>query len=198
MTVPNDHTNGSAPGHHTPRAMLADNDRALGQIVDLISHSSVWKQSAIFVVEDDSQDGMDHQDAHRIPALVISPYARQSAVVHTPYDFLSMVRSMELILGLRPLNLNDASAAPMYDAFAPQPVNGAPFRALAPSYDLLEENPATPQSRVARVAAGIDTTSPDRISQRLLDRVLWSSVHGARSKPPPPGPNAAPEEQEHG
>jgi DNA-binding beta-propeller fold protein YncE len=190
MTQPNDHTNGGSPGHHSPRAMVADNDRALGQLVDLVSHSSIWRESAIFVVEDDSQDGFDHQDAHRIPAFVISPYAKRAAVVHTSYDFLSAIRSIELILGLRPLNLNDAAAAPMYDAFTPGRDNAAPFDARAPTYDLLEENPAHPASAAARSAAGIDTTVPDRISQRLLDRVLWQSVHGARSQPPPPGPGA--------
>jgi DNA-binding beta-propeller fold protein YncE len=194
MTLPNDHTNGAAPKHHSPRAMVADNDLGLGQVVDLISHSPYWKDSAIFVVEDDSQDGMDHQDAHRIPALVISPYTRPGAVVHTSYDFLSMIRSIELILGLRPLNLYDASATPMYDAFAGQPLNAAPFAANPAGYPLLEENPSQPMSRSAQLAARHDTTIPDHIAQQLLDRVLWESVHGAGSPPPPPGPNAEPGE----
>jgi YVTN family beta-propeller protein len=189
MTLPNDHTNGASPGHHSPRAMLADNDLGLGQVVDLISHSSYWDQSAIFVVEDDSQDGFDHQDAHRIPAFAISPYARHG-VVDTPYDFLSAIRSIELILGLRPLNLYDAQAAPMYDAFAPTPVNAAPYDAVPPTYPLLEENPAQPTSAAARAATKFDTTTPDHISQRLLDRVIWKSVHGPHSKAPPPGPGA--------
>jgi DNA-binding beta-propeller fold protein YncE len=195
MTLPNDHTNGAAPGHHSPRAMLADNDRALGELVELVSHSRYWSQSAIFVVEDDSQDGMDHQDAHRIPALVISPYTRAGAVVHTPYDFLSMLRSIELILGLRPLNLFDGSAAPMYDAFTATPQNAAPFASLPATYPLLEENPARPMSAIARQAARHDTTIPDRIAQRLLDRVLWESVHGHHAAPPP-GPNADPEDDD--
>ena len=108
MVLPNDHTEGATPGRRTPRAMVADNDYGLGQIVDLISHSSIWKSSAIFVVEDDSQDGADHVDAHRIPAAVISPYAKRGAVVHTRYDFLSVIRSIELILGIEPLGLFDA------------------------------------------------------------------------------------------
>jgi DNA-binding beta-propeller fold protein YncE len=190
MTLPNDHTNGASPGHHTPRAMIADNDRALGQVIDRISHSQYWGSSAIFVVEDDSQDGIDHQDAHRSPALVVSPYAKRGAVIHTPYDYTSVLRSIELILGLRPLSLFDAEATPMYAAFDARPQNSEPWAALPPTYPLLEENPARPTSAAARDVARRNTTIPDRVPQRLLDRVLWKSVHGPRSEPPPAGPNA--------
>jgi Phosphoesterase family len=169
--------------------MVADNDRAVGQVIDLISHSKYWSSSAIFVVEDDSQDGFDHQDAHRIPAFVASPYAK-SGLVSTPYDMVSAIRSMELILGMRPLNLFDSQAAPMYGAFTSQPSNAAPFNAPAPTYNLLEENPASPSSAAARAGTKFDTTLPDRISQRLLDKIIWQSVHGPNSAPPPPGPNA--------
>jgi DNA-binding beta-propeller fold protein YncE len=196
MTLPNDHTNGGTPHRHTPRAMLADNDLALGQVIDLVSHSKYWKSSVFFVVEDDSQDGIDHQDAHRIPALVAGPYVKRGAVIHTPYDFLSVLRSVELILGLRPLNLYDAHATPMYDVFNGSASNNEPFAALPATYPLLEENPASPTSAAARAAAEHDTTIPDHISQRLLDTVLWKSVHGAKSKPPPPGPNAIAEDEE--
>jgi DNA-binding beta-propeller fold protein YncE len=189
MTLPNDHTNGGTPHRHSPRAMVADNDRALGQVVDLISHSKYWSSSAIFVVEDDSQDGFDHQDAHRIPAFVVSPYAK-NGVVSTPYDMVSAIRSMELILGLRPLNLFDSQAAPMYDAFTSSPDNSAPFNALPPTYNLLEENPASPTSAAARAGTKFDTAIPDQISQRLLDKIIWQSVHGPGSATPPPGPNA--------
>jgi DNA-binding beta-propeller fold protein YncE len=190
MTLPNDHTRGASPGLHTPRAMVADNDLGLGQVIDTISHSPYWKESAIFVVEDDSQDGMDHVDAHRIPALVVSPYAKKNAVIHTRYDFPSVVRSVELILGLRPLNLFDAQAEPMYDAFDSEPLNSEPYSAVPATYPLSETNAAKPSSAAAREAARIDTSVPDRIGQRLLDRVLWKSVYGPRSEPPPPGPNA--------
>jgi hypothetical protein len=195
MTLPNDHTNGASPGHHTPRAMMADNDLGLGQVVDLISHSSIWKHSAIFVVEDDSQDGIDHQDAHRIPAFVISPYAKDG-VVHTPYDMVSAIKSMEVVLGLHPMNLFDSSAAPMYDAFTPKPLNSKPFTAKPPTYPLLEENPNEPTSAAARSESHYDTTVPDHVSQRLLDRVLWKSVRGPHSSPPPAGPNAEQEDVE--
>ena len=190
MTLPNDHTRGASPHHHSPRAMVADNDLGLGQVTDLISHSKYWKESAIFVVEDDSQDGFDHQDAHRIPAFVMSPYTRPGAVIHTRYDFPSVVRSVELILGLRPMNLFDGTATPMYDAFTSTPQNIAPFSAVPATYPLLEENPASPRSAVARRSLRYDTHVPDRITQRLLDEVLWKSVRGAHSTVPPAGPNA--------
>jgi hypothetical protein len=97
---------------------------------------------------------------------------------------------MELILGLRPLNLFDSQAAPMYDAFTGTPDNSAPFDAIAPTYNLLEENPASPSGAAARAGTKFDMTIPDQISQDLLDRIVWQSVHGPTSQPPPPGPNA--------
>jgi hypothetical protein len=166
--------------------MIAENDHALGQFVDLISHSAIWKESAIFVVEDDSQDGADHVDAHRIPAFAISPFARSEAVVHTRYDFLSAIRSMQLILGMRPLGLFDDLATPMYDAFTSAPDNAAPYDAIAPRVDVTARNPAgTAGARAAaRLPRGLD-----RASQTDMDRLLWQSVHG-NVEPPPPGPNA--------
>src|SRR5207248_7830828 len=125
-------TEGATPGHPTPRAYVANNDYGLAQVVDTISHSSIWSSSAIFVIEDDSQDGADHVDAHRIPAFVISPYAKRGAVVHTRYDFLSVIRSIELIIGMKPLGLFDRLATPMYDAFQAQPSNDAPYTAIVP------------------------------------------------------------------
>jgi hypothetical protein len=107
-----------------------------------------------------------------------------------------MLRSIELILGLRPMNLFDSQAAPMYDAFQSTPTNAAPFAVRAPTYPLLEENPAQPTSAAAREAARHNTSIPDHISQRLLDTVIWKSVHGRHAKPPPPGPNAQAEEED--
>jgi Phosphoesterase family len=188
LILPSDHTNGVSPGARTPRAMVAENDYGLGQIVSLISHSKIWRSSAIFTIEDDSQDGADHVDAHRMPAGVFSPYAKRSAVVSTRYDMLSMIRSIELILGMRPLGLPDAVATPMYDAFQPRPANSAPYNVLAPTYPLLQRNPNTAANRA--LARGRDFIHPDRVPQDVFDRVLWYSVHGRGSSPPPPGPNA--------
>jgi hypothetical protein len=189
MVLPNDHTVGTSPGRRTPAALVADNDYGLGQIVDLISHSSIWKSSAIFVIEDDSQDGADHVDAHRIPAAVISPYTRRGAVVHTRYDFLSVIRSIELILGMHPLGLFDRLATPMYDVFTPNPNNLAPYTARVPKQSRSVLNTAL--SPDAARSAKIDFSVPDQVPQRTLDAILWHSVYGAKSQPPPPGPGAS-------
>jgi phospholipase C len=156
--------------------------------VDTISHSSIWSSSAIFVVEDDSQDGADHVDAHRIPVAVISPYARQGAVIHRRYDLVSVVRSIELIMGMRPLSLNDALATPMYDAFTSQALNSAPVDVIPANVDLLSYN--TTASPWAVQSSRLPLGEVDRVSQRQLDEILWKSVHGENSTPPPPGPNA--------
>jgi DNA-binding beta-propeller fold protein YncE len=195
LVLPNDHTIGTTPGRRTPQAMVADNDYGLGQVVDTISHSSIWKSSAIFVVEDDSQDGADHIDAHRIPAEVISPFTQQGAVVHHRYDFLSVVRSMELILGMEPLGLNDAVAEPMYDVFTPTPGNAAPYAAMVPQQDRLAVN--APDAPDAALSASLDFSNLDQVPQRILDRILWHAVHGEDSTPPPPGPNAEDESLDH-
>jgi len=188
LVLPNDHTVGTTPGKRTPQAMIADNDYGLGEIVDTISHSSIWSSSAIFVVEDDSQDGADHVDAHRIPAMVLSPYTPAGAVVHHRYDFASVIRSMELILGMEPLGLFDGLAVPMYDAFTPSPVNSAPYSAIVPAQSRDEVNAANAPD--AAMSKSLDFSNLDQVPQRQLDVILWHAVHGADSTPPPPGPNA--------
>jgi hypothetical protein len=190
MVLPSDHTNGLEPGARSPRSMVAENDYGLGQIVDAISHSSVWGSSAIFVIEDDSQDGADHVDAHRMPGAVFSPYARRGAVIHTRHDMLSFIRSMELILGMHPLSYSDAVAEPMYDAFQSSPSDGEPFDVVPPAYPLLERNPSSAADR--SLSRGYNLHTPDHVPQQVLDRILWYSVHGRGSQPPPPGPNATP------
>jgi DNA-binding beta-propeller fold protein YncE len=187
LVLSNNHTRVLTANAYTPRAMVADNDEALGRIVDLISHSSIWSSSAIFVIEDDSQDGADHVDAHRIPAAVISPYAKPGAVVHTRYDFPSVIHSMELILGMNPLGFQDALGVPMYDAFQATPANSDPYAFIPSRINLLEKNPATGPG--ARESSRLPTGT-DRILQEEMDRLLWKSIHGWRSTPPPPGPNA--------
>jgi YVTN family beta-propeller protein len=183
-----DHTRGTQPGFPTPSSMVADSDQAVGQLVDTISHSDIWSSSAIFVVEDDSQDGADHVNAHRIPAMVISPYARSGVVLHTRYDLLSVVRSAELILGMDPLTLNDALATPMYDAFAPTAVNAAPVAGIPTRIDpLLRNTAAAPDSQWS---SALPLGQPDLVPQQQLDTILWHSVYGANSTPPPPGPGA--------
>lgn len=186
ITLPGDHTQGLSAGQLTPQAYIADNDYGTAQVIDLISHSTLWSSSAVFVVEDDSQDGADHVDAHRIPAIVASPYAK-SGTVSTRYDLLSVLRTMELIVGMNPLSLNDALATPMYDAFQATPGNLSPYDAIVPAQSRTERNPGKRRNAVA--------IQLDSISQPDLDAQLWRSVHGTRSVPPPPGPNASGEDE---
>jgi DNA-binding beta-propeller fold protein YncE len=188
MVLLSDHTVGLSPGGRSPRSMVAENDYGLGQIVDLISHSSIWRSSAIFVMEDDSQDGADHVDAHRMPAAVFSPYVKRGAVIHTRYDMLSVIRSVELILGMRPLGLPDAVATPLYDVFTPTPANAAPYNVIPPSYPLELRNPNNAFDRA--ISRGYHWRITDDVPQDVFDRVLWYSVHGRHTTPPPPGPNA--------
>jgi hypothetical protein len=188
LVLPNDHTVGTTPGKRTPQAMLADNDYGLGQIVDTISHSSIWKSSAIFVVEDDSQDGADHVDAHRIPAAVISPWTRPGAVVPARYDYLSVIHSMELIIGMEPLGLADALGTPMYDAFSSTAGNLAPYTAIVPKQSRTALN--TTKSADAARSSKLDFTRLDQVPQRTLDEILWHAVYGPDSTPPQPGPHA--------
>jgi YVTN family beta-propeller protein len=194
LVMTNDHTNGLAPGRRTPQAMIADNDYALGQLVDTISHSPVWESSLILVIEDDSQDGADHVDAHRIPAFAISPYAKRGAVVHTRYDFPSFIRTLELAIGMKPFTLFDALATPLYDALDSSPTNAEPFDAVAPAIDLSAKNPNTAANR--RLTRGLTLTKTDSVPQHTLDKQLWRAVRGPHSKPPPPGPNAEGEHEE--
>jgi hypothetical protein len=192
LILPNDHTNGTSQGAPTPQAEIADNDLALGQLVDLVSHSSIWKESAIIVVEDDSQDGADHVDAHRMPALVISPWTA-SGVVSTRYDQYSALRTAEILAGLQPLSLNDALATPMYDAFRNDGRPDArPYDAVAPEQSLLAVNGFGAPG--AELSAALPFGQMDLVPQALSDRILWQSVHGAGSAPPAPGPNASPTE----
>jgi DNA-binding beta-propeller fold protein YncE len=189
MVLPNDHTEGTTPGRRTPNAQLASNDWGLGQIVDLISHSEIWGSSLILVMEDDSQDGADHVDAHRIPALAISPYAKRGRVIPNRYDMLSFLRTAEIVIGLKAAYLGEALAVPLYRAFTSEPLNDEPYDAIVPGVDMAETNTAS--SPAARLSARLPLNAPDRVPQRELDRILWKYAHGQHAVPPPPGPNAS-------
>jgi hypothetical protein len=189
LSLPLDHTQGVVPGARTPTADIADNDWALGQIVDAISHSSIWSSSLILVLEDDAQDGADHIDAHRIPALVISPYTQAGAVMHNRFDQLSFLRTMDIIAGMKPLNLAEALAVPLYSAFTITPANIAPYTAIPPNVDVTATNPNTSANR--RASAGLNLAATDQVPEQQLDAILWHYVHGFSSTPPPPGPNAS-------
>ena len=164
----NDHTMGTRPGAHTPTAFVADNDLALGRLVEAVSHSKFWDRTAIFVLEDDAQNGPDHVDAHRIPALVISPYVRRHATDSALYSTSSMLHTMELILGLAPMSQYDAAAQPMYGSFQSRP-DPAPYTALAARTDLAARNP--PNAWGARVSARMDFREADRVDDLVLNEV---------------------------
>jgi YVTN family beta-propeller protein len=178
----NDHTAGTSPGFPTPRAQVADNDLALGKIVDAISHSRYWKDSAIFVTEDDSQDGLDHVDGHRTVGLVISPYTRRHAVDGTFYSIVNMFRTIEQILGLPPQNQYALAAQPMFDVFTSKR-DLRPYTFLPNQIPLDEMNPAMAglkgrQREMAKFSMTIDTSSPDSADADTLNRVIWHSVKG--------------------
>ena len=179
----NDHTYGTRPDAPTPRAMVAENDVALGRLVEAISRSRFWNESAIFVLEDDAQNGPDHVDSHRSPAFVISPFTKRGAVDSTLYTTSGMLRTMELILGLPPMSQYDAAATPMYNAFQTTPVP-TPYTALPARVPLDEKNAANAWGAEASLA--MNFTEADMTPEYELNEILWKSVRGADSPMPPP------------
>jgi hypothetical protein len=178
----NDHTNGTRPGTPTPRAMVAENDLALGRLVEAISRSTVWNESAIFVLEDDAQSGPDHVDAHRSPAFVVSPFSRRRNVDSTMYSTSGMLRTMELILGLPPMSQYDAAAAPMYNTFQAVP-DRSPFVHLAARIPIDETNDALAYG--ADASTRMNMADADLAPERELNEILWRSIKGPRAVVPP-------------
>jgi hypothetical protein len=190
LWVPNDHTAGYSTGYPIPAAMQADNDLAVGRIIQAISNSPDWANSAIFIEEDDAQDGVDHVDGHRQPVQVISPYAVQSNGVgdHTTYTAASINRTIEQILGLTPMTEFELVASPMRTAFTDTPVNIAPFTALPPTIALNtfptatanNTNSASPTQKL-RVAWNRASNEmfrgkfdkADAVDENLLNHVIW-------------------------
>jgi YVTN family beta-propeller protein len=177
LRLPNDHTSGTTPGRLTPQAAVAENDNGVGQVADIVSHSKYWKDTAIFVTEDDAQNGPDHVDAHRTEALVISPYTRHSSVSvdHTQYDTAAMVRTMELILGLRAMSPYDVTATPMWRDFQAKP-NLAPYNVLPENYPPTQVNPTNAPG--AQASAAMDFNVADAIPEDQLNHILWTDIKG--------------------
>ncbi len=183
VRIGGDHTQGTRAGAPTPRAHVADNDLALGRLVEAVSHSSYWASTAIFVIEDDAQNGPDHVDAHRSIAFVVSPYTKRGAVDSTMYTTAGMLRTMELILGLPPMSQYDAAATPMYNAFQLKP-ELAPFGALAARVPLDEKNAtAAPGSQRS---AEFDFSREDAAPDIEFNEIIWKAVRGAESTMPGP------------
>ncbi len=183
IRLPNNHTAGASVGMPTPRAMVAENDQALGRLIEHLSQSRIWKESAVFVLEDDAQNGPDHVDAHRSPAFVISPYAKRNAVVSRMYSTTSMLRTMELILGLSPMSQYDAAATPMWECFMASP-DLKPFTAIGATYNIHEMNVEV--SSISRKSAGFNLAVMDAAPDLEFSEVIWKAVKGLESEMPAP------------
>jgi len=181
--LPSDHTVGTKPGLPTPTAMVADNDLALGRLVERISKSRYWPASAIFVLEDDAQDGPDHVDAHRSPLLVISPYTKRHAVSSKSYSTVSVVKTMGQLLGIKSLTYFDDRAPSLLDEFQAKP-SAAVYRRRQPGVPVDEKNPENGPG--AKESARWDFSGPDLAPWFELNRVIWQSVKGTGAEPPPP------------
>ena len=183
LRLPNDHTYGQSKGKPTPTAMVAENDLALGILVEAVTKSRFWKETAIFVVEDDAQNGSDHVDAHRTVALAISPYCKRHSVDSSMYSTSSMLRTMELILGLKPMSQFDAAARPMYASFQAN-ADVSDYDHRAARVDLQALNPA--KGWGVEQSAQLDFSREDAADDILLNEIIWKSVRGPKALVPPP------------
>jgi hypothetical protein len=182
LFLPCDHTSGTRPRMPTPRAMVADNDLALGQVVEAVSRSKFWAETCLFVVEDDPQNGFDHVDAHRTVALVISPFTRREFVDSTSYNQTGMVKTIELILGLPPMNQLDLSATAMRRCFRDKP-DLTPYIAAPNKIALNEMNPPLDQLkgqalRWAKESMELALDEADEADEDTFNRILWHSARG--------------------
>jgi DNA-binding beta-propeller fold protein YncE len=184
ICLPNDHTSGTKEGTPTPAAYAADNDLAFGRIVEAIGRSKFWKDTVIFGIEDDPQDGWDHVSAYRTTAYVISPYTKRGSVVGTPYNQVSLLRTIEQILGLPPMNQFDAAADPMFDCFMDTP-DFEPFKAVPNRIALDEMNPPKEKiadpllRRHAAQSARLNFKRVDACPEDVFNRILWHAVKGS-------------------
>ncbi len=183
LRIINDHTEGLSKGRPTPFAHVADNDWGVGMFVDYLSHSSIWDESVVFILEDDAQNGADHVDAHRSPAYIIGPYVKRNFVDHTMYSTSSMLRTIELILGLLPMSQYDAAATPMYRCFTANP-NTTAYNAIPAKIDITEKN--TSDAASARLSATFDFSKEDLVPDLVFSEVIWKAVKGEASVMPAP------------
>jgi hypothetical protein len=178
----NDHTEGLSRGKPTPFAHVADNDLAIGLFVEYLSHSPVWDESLVLIVEDDAQNGPDHVDAHRSVALLAGGFVKSGFVDHTPYTTTSLLRTIELILGLPPMSQYDASATPLWRCLNNTP--GHPRYMVKPvSVDLNDKN--TAENRWQQMSEKFDFTAEDKVNDAEFNEVIWKAVKGLDSPCPP-------------
>ncbi|PTR01199.1 YVTN family beta-propeller protein [Mucilaginibacter yixingensis] len=183
MRVSNDHTSGQRKGKISPIAAVADNDLAVGRIIEHLSQSPIWKESVVFILEDDAQNGPDHIDAHRSPVYVVGPYVKRNTVVHSMYSTSGVLRTIELILGLPPMSQYDAAAMPMYECFTATP-NLAPYKVIPARVDLNQRNAGNTKS--AKRSEAWNFKKEDSAPDLDLNEVIWKSVKGENSVMPSP------------
>jgi DNA-binding beta-propeller fold protein YncE len=179
----NDHTEGMSKGRPTPFAHVADNDLAVGMFIDYLSKSPVWKESVVFVLEDDAQNGPDHIDAHRSPVYVAGPYVKRNFVDHTPYTTSGVLRTIELILGIPPMSQYDAAATPLWRSFTAVP-DFAAYNTVPAQVDITEKNLVW--NELSKKSAGFDFSKEDRVPDMEFSEVIWKGVKGLHSKMPAP------------
>lgn len=178
-----DHTQGMAVGKPTPFACVADNDLAVGLFIEHLSNSPIWNNSAVFILEDDAQNGPDHVDAHRSNALVVSPYTKRKFVDHTMYTTSGMLRTMELILGLPPMTQYDAGATPMFRSFTSKP-DQTPYESLPSNVNLSDLNVAN--TPAARRSEALVFEQEDSNDDNLFNDILWKGIKGEMAQLPAP------------
>jgi hypothetical protein len=181
LLFPNNHTAGTGSGTRTPDALVRDTDQAIGQLLDEVSHSKIWPYTAIFMVQDDAQDGADHVEGHRITSFVASPYVRHGAVDSTHYDQMSVIRTIELILGMKPTYLYDSVARPMWEAFGSKADN-SPFSRTSIPAGLMDERNGS-GAPMAKTSAKY-TWVADAVPEDVMNRLDWANRYGtARACP---------------
>ncbi len=183
LRIINDHTEGLSKGRPTPFAHTADNDLAVGMFIDYLSKSTVWRESVVFILEDDAQDGPDHVDAHRSPAYIAGPFVKRNFVDHTPYTTSGMLRTIELILGLPPMSQYDAAATPLWRCFTSIP-NESAYNYLPAQVDITEKNTAT--NELSKKSAAFNFTKEDAVNDAEFNEVLWKGIKGMNSVMPSP------------
>ncbi len=187
-----DHTMGLNPGYGSPRAMLADNDYAVGELVEAISLSPIWTSTVIFIIEDDAQFSNDHIDSHRSFAQVISPWIKTATVDSHFYDTNSILKSIELLLGLSPMSQYDHFANPILGGWDSSPNNNKPYTAILPSSDIIGDvNPSIasyelndPRRRLAKLSSEMNWSVADAVPYNVLNELLWKDAKGTDSKTP--------------
>jgi len=179
----NDHTEGLQLGRPSPKAHVADNDLAVGMFIDYLSKSKIWNKSVVFILEDDAQDGPDHVDAHRSTAIVAGGFVKRDYIDHTMYSTSSMLKTIELILGMPPMSQYDAGATAMWRCFDHQ-VNNKVFNALPLQYDINEKN--TKRSKMQEKSESFNFKKEDRVNDREFNEVLWTSIKGEHIPMPQP------------